>query len=218
MVKKCLDALLNALFAVIGLIGKIFRLLHREREAVPTTSASVKPATPSISNNPLPNPAIPSPKPSKEQEFVKALQLIGNRQNNWDLKIIYAHAHLESSIWNDKSKKMSAFTHPITQIGNNFWGIKKSSIWDKFILNPLDKQYYCRFDDPAEAVGFYDLFIKRGYPDSYKNRNSYRLFFPLLRQGKFGAFCPLTNYADNCIIRYEQLPIWENITKCLKNV
>ena len=206
---------LIAVSVVTKWIKTISGLFRREREVKPTDTVSVGNAM----TNTLPNPVIPPPKPTKEQEFVKALQLIGNRQNNnWDLKIIYAHAHLESSIWNDKSKKMSAFTHPITQIGNNFWGIKKSSIWDKFILNPLDKQYYCRFDDPAEAVGFYDLFIKRGYPDSYKNRNSYRLFFPLLRQGKFGAFCPLTNYAVNCIIRYEQLPIWENITKCLKNV
>ena len=201
---------LIAVSVVMKWIKTTSGLFRREQEAKRTDTASVKNAMTNTSN--------PPPPPSKEQEFVRALRLLNNRQNNWDLKIIYAHAHLESSIWDNKTKKMLPFAHPITQIGNNFWGIKKSSIWDKYILNSLDKQYYCRFDNPSEAVGFYDLFIKRGYPDSYKNRNDYKLFFLLLRQGKYGAFCPLINYADNCIIRYEQLPNWENITKCLKNV
>ena len=66
--KKCLDILLDALFAVIGLIGKILRLLHREREVKPTDTASVKPVISNISEINLPKPdtmPVATPKPAE---------------------------------------------------------------------------------------------------------------------------------------------------------
>lgn len=152
----------------------------------------------------------PTPK-TQEQALLRALLVLGNRQNIWDLKIIYDWGHMEGSRWVEKEKKLYPFDTYLVLQGNNFWGIKKSSWWDKYIINPLDRQAYNRFDSVAEAVGFLDLFVKKGYPDSYANRNDYKLFFPLLKQGKWGAFCPGVNYADECIKRYEQLPDWKTL-------
>ena len=237
MVKKCLDALLNALFAVIGLIGKIFRLLHREREAVPTTSASVNPVISNISEINLPKPGtmpITTPKPaeikviipkkveianptpeSQEIALIKALMILGNRQNVWNLKIIYTWGHLEGSRWSEAEKKLYPFDTYLVLQGNNFWGMKKSSFWDKYIINPLDRQSYNKFDSVAEAVGFLDLFVKKGYTKSYEVRNDYKQFFPLLAQGNWGAYCPGVNYAKDLIARYEQLPSWDKIITIL---
>lgn len=160
----------------------------------------------------------------KRNELIKALIVLGNRQNKWDLKIIYVHSHLESSIWDEKTKTMYPFANPLVLGGNNFWGIKKSSIWDKFIKNPLDNQYYCRFDDVPEAVEFYDKFINYAYPDAYKNRDDKKLFVEWLLRGKFGAFSefvkdkkiiPNYNYVNDFLARYTQLQNWEIIEKFL---
>ena len=235
--KKCLDILLDALFAVIGLFPKIFYLFRREREAVPTTSASVNPVISNISEINLPEPAtmpVAMPKPAeikaiipkkveianptpKNQEtaLIKAIMVLGNRQNVWDLKIIYTWGHLEGSRWSEAEKKLYPFDTALVLLANNFWGMKKSSFWTKSFINPLDKQFYNKFDSVPEAVGFLDLFINKGYTKAYEVRNDYKQFFPLLAQGNWGAYCPGVNYAKDLIARYEQLPSWDKIITIL---
>ena len=117
--KKCLDILLDVLFAIFGLIGKIFRLLHREREAVPTTSASVNPVISNISEINLPKPdtmPVATPKPAeikviipkkveianptpetKKQAFIEALRIVV--VDKFDPLIVFTHSYNESANW-----------------------------------------------------------------------------------------------------------------------
>jgi hypothetical protein len=196
------------LSVTIPQIAKEVPVLDTLAPIIPTIQ-TIAPKPPEIANI-----SVVLPKwQEKEQNLIKALIILENRANNWDLKLIYSWCHLESGMWDDKAKKMYPFSNPITLEGSNYLGIKRSSIWDKVILNPLDRQLYCRFEDANEFIGFLDLFLKRGYPDAYKERTSYKLFYPLLRQGKYGAFCPRIDYADECFARYNSLPVWETILK-----
>ena len=167
--KKCLDILLDALFAVIGLFPKIFYLFRREREVKPTDTVSVGNAM----TNTLPNPAIPPPKPTKEQEFVKALGIAVT--DGFDPLILYTHAYHETG----------NFKHIVGDW--NYFGMKPPGHWQgkviKIKTQEYDKQYhtiydyFCDFATADACVKFYISQIKRLYPESYKNRQDAQLYF-----------------------------------------
>ena len=172
------------------------------------------------------SPTIPQTPKTQELALIKAIMVLQERQNIWDPKIIYAWAHMEGSRWNATERKLYPFDTYLVLQGNNFWGIKKSSFWDKVIINPLDGQTYNRFDNVPEAVGFVDLFVKKGYTQAYEKRNDYKVFFDLLiTAGNWGPYSqiiinkklyPNLKYAKECIQRYDELPEWKDIIKKLE--
>ena len=144
-------------------------LFRREQEVKPTDTASVGNAMTNI----LPNPAIPSPKPSKEQEFVKAL---GHAvADGFDPLIPYTHAYHETG----------NFKHLVGEW--NYFGMKPPKHWIGKIIKiktqEYDKQYhtiydyFCDFATAEDCVKFYIKQIKRLYPESYKNRQDAKLYF-----------------------------------------
>ena len=198
--KKCLDILLDALFAVIGLFPKIFYLSRREREVKPTDTASVKPATQSTSNNPLPNPVIPPPKPTKEQEFVKALGIAVT--DGFDPLILYTHAYHETG----------NFKHIVGDW--NYFGMKPPKHWIGKIVRIKTQEYdnyyktiydyFCDFTNAEDCVKFYIKQIKRLYPESYKNRQDAQLYFWGLTRWRY-KWASDPTYSEKLIKLYTDL-------------
>jgi len=196
MVKKCLDALLNALFAVIGLFPKIFYLFRREREAVPTTSASVNPVISNISEINLPKPdttpAVTSTIASetqipekqvdipitKKQAFIKALRIVV--ADKFDPLIVFTQCYHETDNfrklvgeWNYCGCKFPQKAIPPVPI-------KTISCITHEVINGSPKTVqgiFADFNSADDFMIFYVWQIKRLYKTCYENRNNPHLFF-----------------------------------------
>jgi len=198
--KKCLDVLLDVLFAIFGLIGKIFRLLHREREAVPTTSASVNPVISNISEINLPKPdtmPVATPKPaeistiipkkveianptpeSKKQAFIKALRIVV--ADKFDPLIVFTQCYHETDNfrklvgeWNYCGCKFPQKAIPPVPI-------KTISCITHEVINGSPKTVqgiFADFNSADDFMIFYVWQIKRLYKTCYENRNNPHLFF-----------------------------------------
>ena len=212
--KKCLDVLLDVLFAIFGLIGKIFRLLHREREAVPTTSASVNPVISNISEINLPKPdtiPIATPKPAeikviipkkveianptpktKKQAFIEALRIAV--ADKFDPILVYAHCHLETADfteligdYNYAGMKPPSKLRPPDTPGWDGVIIKRATHeWVKGKLEPV-YDYFCDFSSADNFILFYKFQVKRVYPAAYENRNSVQAYIYWIAKGGWGG-------------------------------
>ena len=194
--KKCLDILLDALFAIFGLIGKIFRFLHREREAVPTTSASVNPVISNISEINLPEPnTMPAVTPTiasetqipekqvdipitKKQAFIKALRIVV--ADKFDPLIVFTQCYHETDNfrklvgeWNYCGCKFPQKAIPPVPI-------KTIGCITHEVINGSSKTVqgiFADFNSADDFMIFYVWQIKRLYKTCYENRNNPHLFF-----------------------------------------
>ena len=191
---------LIAVSVVMKWIKTTSGLFRREQEAKPTDTASVKPATPNTSNNPLPNPVIPPPKPTKEQEFVKALGIAVT--DGFDSLILYTHAYHETG----------NFKHIVGEW--NYFGMKPPRSWQGKVIKIKTQEYdnyyktihdyFCDFANTEDCVKFYISQIKRLYPESYKNRKDAQLYFWGLTRWRY-KWATSPTYSEKLIKLYADL-------------
>lgn len=136
---------------------------------------------------------------TKEEIFKQHLHIL----SGFDLLIPYTHAYHESGAF----QKV---------IGNyNFWGIKKPQKWTGKIIDITTHEYindkkvkvidaFIDFNVCSEALLWYENLIRRLYPESYKNRTDYKLYFEWLTAGKY-KYATDKFYSAKLINLYEQL-------------
>ena len=119
----------------------------------------------------------------KAKEFIIALKPFCE-SSAFDPYIVLTHAWHESG----------AFEHVI---GNhNYWGIKKPQTWTGIIKDIITHEFikgvktqvtaqFVDFPDCLEALNWYEGLIRRLYPSSYLNRQTYEPYFEGLINGKY---------------------------------
>jgi hypothetical protein len=124
----------------------------------------------------MPNPKLEM-KMGRKEEFEFEFTFINGL--GFDPWIVYTHAYHECGGF----KKV---------IGNyNFWGIKKPKAWTGKVIQVLTHEYingekietyadFIDFNDIKGAIIWYANFISRMYPEAWKVKDNYQLYFPAL--------------------------------------
>lgn len=98
----------------------------------------------------------------------------------------------------------------------NFWGLKAPKWFKGKRLSVLTHEHengvtvkvmqdFCDWDTIAEAINFYTRRIAKIYPEAFKGRRFYKLFFEGLQKGKFGAWATDPLYVEKLMTRYKQI-------------
>ena len=147
-----------------------------------------------------------------ETEFVAALRGSGMRARGWDLLIPFAHAVLESGMFQNELARNA--NNPFSVKAFKDWAgaiytLQQSPEWqgDKVVYYPVDYRKYSGMDT---ALLDYENKIQSIYPRAYENRGNANAYYYGLINIKDGipvypCYCPHAEYPDDVLKVYNNL-------------